>query len=145
MVAWEFEQIPALYEGDMVGDTLKGNFTQSGTTFSLELIRVSEASVATDLQRPQEPRPPFDYEEIETYFVNTAGQPKLVVTVTKPNGTRPLPAVVLVYGSGPQNRNGKLLDHQPFWLLADHLNKHGIVVFRYDDMGVGKSEADFSQ
>ncbi|HLT07019.1 MAG TPA: alpha/beta fold hydrolase [Cyclobacteriaceae bacterium] len=145
MAAWEFEQIPALYEGVMVGDTLKGNFTQSGTTFSLELIRVSEASVATDLQRPQEPRPPFDYEEIETSFVNTAGQLKLVGTVTKPKGTGPFPAVVLVSGSGPQNRNGELLDHQPFWVLADHLTKNGIVVFRYDERGVGESEGDFSQ
>src|SRR5690606_32099648 len=64
---------------------------------------------------------------------------------TKPKGTGPFPAVVLVSGSGPQNRNGELLDHQPFWVLADHLTKNGIVVFRYDERGVGESEGDFSQ
>jgi len=145
MVSWEFEQIPALYEGVMVGDTLKGNFTQSGTLFPLELARVPAESIGLEPRRPQEPQPPFDYDEIETSFANTSGQLKLEGTITKPKGAGPFPALVLISGSGPQNRNGELLGHKPFWVIADYLARKGIAVLRYDERGVGDSEGDFSQ
>ena len=145
MASWEFEQIPALYEGVLVGDTLKGNFTQSGTVFPLELTRSPEGSDVLGMVRPQEPKPPFDYEEIDTSFGNASGQIKLAGTITKPKGAGPFPAVVLISGSGPQNRNGELFGHQPFWVLADYLTRNGMVVFRYDERGVGDSEGDFVQ
>lgn len=144
MASWEFEQIPALYEGVWVGDTLRGNFTQSGTSFPLNLVKSSAESEELALTRPQEPQPPFSYEEIETSFL-TAGQSKLVGTVTKPQGNGPFPAVVLVSGSGPQNRDGELFGHKPFWVMADYLSRNGVVVFRYDERGVGDSEGDFTQ
>src|SRR5690606_25218021 len=109
MASWEFEQIPALYEGVLVGDTLKGNFTQSGTLFQLDLTRVPAESIGLEPRRPQEPQPPFDYDEIETSFANTSGQLKLEGTITKPKGAGPFPALVLISGSGPQNRNGEIL------------------------------------
>lgn len=145
MASWEFEQIPAMYEGVLVGDTLKGNFTQSGTLFPLELRRIPEGAEDAALARPQEPKPPFEYEELETSFVTGAGRIKLAGTITKPKGAGPFPAVVLVSGSGPQNRNGELMGHQPFWVISDYLTRQGIVVFRYDERGVGASEGDFMQ
>src|SRR5690554_3807357 len=132
MASWEFEQIPALYEGVVVGDSLKGNFTQSGTAFILNLGRVSNPE-DLGMERPQEPKPPFDYEEIATSFANAASQSKIAGTITKPRGARPFPAVVLVSGSGPQNRNGELFGHKPFWVIADYLTRNGIIVFRYDE------------
>ena len=111
MASWEFEQIPALYEGVVVGDSLKGNFTQSGTAFILNLGRVSNPE-DLGMERPQEPKPPFDYEEIATSFANAASQSKIAGTITKPRGAGPFPAVVLVSGSGPQNRNGELFGHK---------------------------------
>src|SRR5690606_576922 len=145
MASWEFEQIPAMYEGVLVGDTLKGNFTQSDTLFPLELRRIPEGAEDAALARPQEPKPPFEYEELETSFVTGAGRIKLAGTITKPKGAGPFPAVVLVSGSGPQNRNGELMGHQPFWVISDYLTRQGIVVFRYDERGVGASEGDFMQ
>jgi pimeloyl-ACP methyl ester carboxylesterase len=145
MASWEFEQIPAIYEGVLVGDTLKGNFTQSGTLFPLELTRVPAGSEVSDTAPPQTPKPPFEYEEIATSFSNASGQAKLVGTITKPKGAGPFPAVVLVSGSGPQNRNGEVFGHQPFWVMADYLTRNGIAVFRYDERGVGDSGGDFAQ
>ena len=145
MTSWEFEQIPAVYEGVLVGETLKGNFTQSGTLFPLELTRVPEGSEEALLSKPQEPKPPFDYEQIETSFVTASGQHKLAGTITKPKGAGPFPAVVLVSGSGPQDRNGELFGHRPFWVIADYLTRNGIAVFRYDERGVGESEGDLTQ
>lgn len=144
MASWEFEQIPASYEGVVVGDSLKGNFTQSGMILNLNLGRVSNPE---DLgtQRPQEPKPPFEYEEIVTSFVPAASGNKMAGTITKPQGPGPFPAVVLVSGSGPQNRDGELFGHKPFWVMADYLTGQGIVVFRYDERGVGESEGDLTQ
>src|SRR5690606_6923447 len=144
MASWEFEQIPALYEGVLVGDTLKGNFTQSGTAFHLDLTRLPAGSEVPEMARPQEPKPPFEYEETETSFKNAAGH-VIAGTITKPKGAGPFPAVVLISGSGPQNRNGELFGHQPFWVMADYLTRNGIAVFRYDERGVGESEGDLSQ
>lgn len=141
MVSLEFEQLPASYEGVMVGDTLKGNFTQSGSLFPLNLTRSSE-SEAVGMERPQEPKPPFEYEEIETSF---GQETKLMGTLTRPKGKGPFPAVVLVSGSGPQNRNGEIFGHQPFWVIADFLSNNNLVVLRYDERGVGESEGDFAQ
>lgn len=66
-------------------------------------------------------------------------------TVTLPTGTGPFPGVILVSGSGPQNRNGEIFSHQPLWVLADFLTRNGIAVLRYDDRGVGESEGVFEQ
>ena len=144
MASWEFEQIPAVYEGVLVGDTLKGNFTQSGTLFQLDLTRVPAGSEVPEIARPQEPKPPFEYEEMETSFKNASGQ-VIAGTITKPKGAGPFPSVILISGSGPQNRNGELFGHKPFWVIADYLTGNGIAVFRYDERGVGESEGDLAQ
>lgn len=142
MVSVEFEQIPAVYEGIFVADTIKGTFTQSGTGFSLELTRLSEGD-HLGMDRPQEPKPPFGYDIIETTFRNEKAGIKLAGTITKPPGNGPFPAVVLVSGSGPQNRNGEMFGHQPLLVMADYLTKNGIAVLRFDERGVGDSEGEF--
>jgi hypothetical protein len=65
-------------------------------------------------------------------------------TLTIPEGTGPFPAVVLISGSGPQNRDEEIFGHKPFLVLADHLTRGGIAVLRYDDRGVGQSKGDFA-
>lgn len=143
MAAWEFEQIPALYEGIIVGDTLKGNFTQSGSAFPLDLIRMDESEMM-EPERPQEPHPPYNYDEIETTFNSSVEGQQLKGTITKPKGDGPFPAIVLVSGSGPQNRDSETLGHKPFLVIADYLSRNGIIVLRYDERGVGESEGDFT-
>ena len=133
----------AHFEGVVAGpDSLHGKWVQSGRALPLHLGRTVEAP---DYSRPQEPKPPFPYSATEVTFENArADSVTLAGTLTIPEGPGPHPAVVLVTGSGAQNRDEELLGHKPFLVLADHLSRNGIAVLRYDDRGVGGSTGHFA-
>jgi pimeloyl-ACP methyl ester carboxylesterase len=139
--------VPALgvrYEGSLEADgRMAGTFRQGGLSLPLVLVRAT-APVAGPL-RPQEPKPPFPYREEDVRIPQAVQGFELAGTLTIPNGEGPFPAVVLVSGSGPQDRNQEILGHKPFLLLADQLVRRGIAVLRYDDRGVGASGGDFSK
>ncbi|NJD20351.1 MAG: alpha/beta hydrolase, partial [Gemmatimonadetes bacterium] len=94
--------------------------------------------------RPQHPKPPFPYRAEEVAIPPGTPGVTLAGPLPLPQGTGPFPAVVLVSGSGPQDRDESLMGHKPFLVLADHLTRKGIAVLRYDDRGVGKSTGSFS-
>jgi uncharacterized protein len=125
------------YEGrvNAAGTEITGTWTQ-GAAMPLILKKVEKV---TRPARPQEPKPPFPYRSEEVTITNTAGQAMLAGTLIRPDGKGPFPAVVLISGSGAQNRDEEIFGHKPFLVLADHLTRHGIAVLRYDDRGVGKS------
>lgn len=144
LLTMEIKQLQAAFEGIYQGDAFQGQFMQAGLSLPLSLAKIEmteEESVA--LNRPQEPKGPFPYEIIQTTFINGAEGYALKGTITKPSGQGPFPAVVLVSGSGPQNRDSEIFGHKPFWVLADFLTRKGIVVLRYDERGVGESEGSF--
>jgi pimeloyl-ACP methyl ester carboxylesterase len=89
--------------------------------------------------RPQEPRPPFPYSAEEVTYRNATDSTRFAGTLTLPPGDGPFPAVVLITGSGAQNRDETVMGHRPFLVLADHLTRQGIAVLRADDRGVGGS------
>ena len=122
------------------GKSVKGDWKQAGTTFPLTLTRTDKP---TTRNRPQLPKPPFPYRSEDVTFANSEGGHKLAGTLTLPPGDGPFTAVVLVSGSGPQDRDESLLGHKPFLVLADHLTRKGVAVLRYDDRGVGKSGGKF--
>lgn len=124
------------------GQQLLGSWKQAGGQWSLNLRR--GLSVAAAPKRPQEPKPPFPYREEEVSFTNPSTQHKLAGTLTLPAGKGPFPAVVLVTGSGPQDRDESIQGHHPFRVLADYLARRGVAVLRYDDRGVGKSEGTYA-
>ena len=95
--------------------------------------------------RPQEPRPPYPYGEEEVVYENKKDGVQLAGTLTLPRSRGPFPAVLLITGSGPQDRNEAILGHKPFLVLADHLTRLGIAVLRVDDRGVGKSTGKFHE
>jgi pimeloyl-ACP methyl ester carboxylesterase len=95
--------------------------------------------------RPQEPEPPYPYEEQEVFFMNEKDQVRLAGSLTLPRSDGPFPAVILITGSGPQDRNDSVFGHKPFLVLADHLTRLGIAVLRVDDRGVGESTGNFSE
>jgi pimeloyl-ACP methyl ester carboxylesterase len=95
------------------------------------------------LKRPQEPHAPFPYKSEDLVFLNKTAGVELSGTLTIPEGKGPFPALVLVTGSGPQNRNEELFGHKPFWVIADFLTRNGIAVLRYDDRGTYKSKGNF--
>jgi pimeloyl-ACP methyl ester carboxylesterase len=119
------------------GQSIKGEFEQAGLKIPLELKRVEKVST---LNRPQTPKKPFPYPAEDVTFENKTAGIKLAGTLTLPEGGGPFPAVVLISGSGAQDRDETLFGHKPFLVIADHFARDGIAVLRYDDRGVGKSE-----
>lgn len=130
----------ASYKGVVRGDgEIVGTFTQNGAVLSLNLSRKK-----TKINRPQEPHPPYPYVSEDVTFVNKTAGVTLAGTLTKPaQGGAKFPCVVLVTGSGAQNRDEELLGHKPFAVIAHYLTRSGIAVLRYDDRGVGQSTGKF--
>ena len=122
------------FDGKLQDGAISGPFSQSGATFD---FRLSRDIVIKDPKRPQEPKPPFPYKIEEVAFQN--GSVNLAGTLTLPHGDGPFPAVLLISGSGLQDRDETLVGHKPFWVLADHLSRADIAVLRVDDPGIGKS------
>lgn len=144
----------ARYDGVLTeSGALAGTWTQGGGRFELEMERVEgggdgagEApagpTVPDPSTRPQTPRPPYPYASEDVVFEGAEAL-RLAGTLTTPRGDGPHPGVILVTGSGPQDRDETLMGHKPFAVLADHLTRAGIAVLRYDERGVGESEGDF--
>lgn len=134
--------IAASFQGEIKNDsTMVGAWHQSGVTLPLELARTEKAP---HIRRPQEPKPPYPYLEEEVSFKNTKDKIDLAGTLTLPKGQGRFPAVILISGSGPQDRDETVFGHKPFLIIADYLTRQGIAVLRYDDRGVGSSTGDFS-
>ena len=133
----------ATYNGKLsIDETISGTFTQNGFAIPLTLSRKAEKKSAP--KRPQEPHAPFPYLAQQVQFANDSASINLAGTLTLPNKTGKFPAVILITGSGPQDRNEEILGHKPFLVIADHLTRNGIAVLRYDDRGVGSSTGNFS-
>ena len=130
----------ASYSGMLKDDVIEGEFTQHGMTFTLNLAKAEKEE--QQKTRPQDPQPPFDYHIEEVAFVNEKEGNTLAGTLTIPEGEGPFPAMVLVSGSGQQNRDEELMNHRPFWVIADYCALHGIAVLRYDDRGIGGSKGE---
>ena len=129
--------IQGYYLGKVSSDTsITGEWHQAGRILKLDLEKKGKAIV---LNRPQEPQPPFPYNEEEVSFRNAEQGFSLGGTLTLPGGEGPFPAAILVTGSGSQNRDEEIFGHKPFKLIADHLTRNGIAVLRYDDRGVASS------
>lgn len=131
------------YQGILGKDnTITGIFKQRGRSVDLDFSR---KRIETDAKpRPQEPLKPYSYYSEDLRFENTKDNIMLAGTLTLPKGDGPHPVVILISGSGPQNRDSELAGHKPFLVLADHLTRNGIAVFRYDDRGTAESKGRFS-
>ena len=132
-------QIPVIhasYKGKLNSDnTINGTFTQ-GMPLPLNLKK-GEASRP---KRPQEPQPPFPYRSEEVTVRNERDGINLAGTLTLPEKGTKFPAVVMVTGSGAQNRDEEIMGHKPFFVIADYLTRNGIAVLRCDDRGTAASQ-----
>jgi pimeloyl-ACP methyl ester carboxylesterase len=130
---------------DETGKAAAGELQQSGATFPTTLT-LDESGEQELLNRPQNPKRPLSYREIEVTV--DAGEHTLAGTLTLPNadefGDGPYLAAVMITGSGPQDRDETLLGHKPFLVLSDHLAHQGIAALRCDDRGFGASTGDFA-
>jgi len=127
------------YEGTLseTGDEISGTFRQGPGSTPMVFKRVAEVPT---LNRPQDPKKPYPYDEQEVSYRNEKDNVKIAGTLTLPRGGGPYPAVLLITGSGSQDRNETIAGHHPFLVLADHLTRNGIAVLRVDDRGMGGSD-----
>ena len=128
--------INASYEGVNMGETIMGTFKQHGQSFPLTL-----KPGLLKRNRPQTPAPPYPYQTQEVSFNN--GNAVLKGTLVTPeNASRQTPVLLMVTGSGLQNRDEEIFEHKPFAVIADAFARAGIATLRYDDRGFGESTGD---
>ena len=131
--------IGATFEGKMDNNEIKGTFIQNGFTIPLTLKPGKPV-----VKRPQTPVAPFPYKEESISFTNAGYTFNGTLTLPQ-NCSKTTPVVLMVTGSGQQNRDEELFDHKPFAVIADALARQGIASLRYDDRGWGDKSLDFSQ
>jgi hypothetical protein len=133
--------VGGVYEATLSADgkSLSGIWTQ-GQAMPLSFERMAPQAA----RRPQEPVKPYPYREQEVKYENKTAGIHLAATLTIPQGKGPFPAVLLIPGSGAQDRNETVFGHRPFLVMADYLTRKGIVVLRADDRGVGKSSGSMA-
>lgn len=138
---------PAEFIGTLSSDkeTITGKWTQGGNPYDLVLKKIPLASTrALTRNRPQTPKPPFNYDSEDVSIENKKDHVTLAATLTSPKGSGPFPVVVMISGSGPQDRDETIFGHKLFFVIADHLAKNGFAVLRYDDRGTAKSTGVFA-
>jgi pimeloyl-ACP methyl ester carboxylesterase len=143
MVRFTVPSLGGRFEGAISADggTWTGVWSQGPGTLPLILTRgAALAEPESDRPvRPQTPVPPFPYAAEAVAFRNARAGLDLAGTLTLPRGPGPFPAVILLTGSGAQDRDETILGHKPFAVWADALTRRGLAVLRYDDRGVGGS------
>lgn len=131
-----------VFEGELNQyNVIVGTFSQSGQSFPLNLSK--EKLEKEILKRPQEPQKPYSYYTEDVTFENKTDKNVLAGTLSLPSKEGKFPVVILISGSGPQNRDEEILGHKPFLVLADYLTKKGIAVLRFDDRGTAKSTGEY--
>ncbi len=120
-------------------EKISGIWKQNGARLPLILIKTEKV---TQLNRPQTPKPPFPYLVKEVEYLNPESGYKIAGTLTIPTDAKNCPAVILITGSGVQDRDETIFEHKPFMVIADYLTRNGIAVLRTDDRGVGGSEGE---
>lgn len=140
-IALTFKSLQISYRGRFTTDThIKGEFNQRGIKLPLELNRGAAPAPPRRIQTPQ---PPFPYTRRAISFLNPEAGITLKGTYSLPQDKGPFPAVILVSGSGPQDRHATIAEHPWFTVLSDHLLRAGIAVLQYDERGIGESEGNF--
>ena len=135
----EISQFRASFIGKMENDSLILGSFQQQVSVPIILRKIKQV---VEVVKKQTPVPPFPYQSENISYSNASKTISYGATITIPNGKGPFPAVLLLTGSGQQNRDEEMLGHKPFAVIADHLTRNGYVVLRADDRGVGQTTGD---
>ena len=136
-------ELPAMgisYSGKVTNQSISGTFKQGGMELPLVLSKIKGDAAASQLNRPQTPKAPFTYKNEEVTFINPSDKNTLAGTLSEPNNfNKKQPILILITGSGKQNRDEELFGHKAFAVIADDFAKKGIATLRLDDRGIGGS------
>ena len=140
------DSLGVVFDGKVAADlnSIDGTFTQGGRPLPLALKRIKDQA-ELQTRHPQNPVKPYPYREEEVTYANKAAGNTLAGTLTIPPGREPFPAVLLISGSGPNDRDETVFGHKPFLVLSDYLTRKGVVVLRADKRGIGKSTGDLGK
>ena len=137
-ITLEAPNLGITYKGKLVTEEVKGNFMQGGMTLPLSLGRTN---IVPQLKRPQTPKAPFLYDSNDVTFKNDVQGNLLAGTIAAPkNFNKKSPILIMITGSGAQNRDEEIFEHKPFLVIADDFAKKGIATLRIDDRGIQGSE-----
>ena len=136
-IAISITNLGASFKGHLKGDEIIGGFPQMGYNFPLNLKRGEEK-----LNRPQNPTKPYPYKTEEVTFTNATDKAILAGTICYPINYQKgkTPVMLMVTGSGLENRDEEVFAHKPFLVIADYLARNGIATLRYDDRSFGESK-----
>lgn len=126
------------YKGTFQNDKIEGLFIQNKIELPLILTKVTDTTAFIQ-RRPQTPKAPFDYPTEEVRFENPTDKNTLAGTISIPKNKKDFPIIIMITGSGSQDRNEEIFGHKPFAVIADDFAKKGIATLRIDDRGVGES------
>jgi len=136
-------QLNRIFYGEFLNDsTIKGDWKKNRIGIPITL---KKSAKKPELLRPQTPVPPFPYPDEEVEYTNPESGLKLAGTLTIPKNAKACPAVLLISGSGAQDRDETIFEHKPFAVIADYFTRNGIATLRMDDRGVGGSEGDIAR
>ena len=138
-------RLGASYVGGLRNGEIIGKFSQSGMTFDMNMTPGE-----VKLIRTQNPQPPFPYKTEEVTFTNPSDKALFSGTLTYPVGyekmnKKAVPVVLMITGSGQENRDEEVFQHKPFLVIADYLARNGVATLRYDDRGVGSSKGEVKE
>lgn len=145
-ITFKITAAQAIYTATLSNDKeqIVGKWKQGPNTLDLSMKKSQQTSPPLTINRPQHPTAPFEYSVEEVTFRNTNADISLAGTLTLPNKKGSYPAVVMITGSGPQDRDQTFMGHKTFWVIADYLTRNGMAVLRFDDRGIGKSQGNFA-
>jgi pimeloyl-ACP methyl ester carboxylesterase len=146
------ESINGKYTGKLSADKkqMTGTWHQGGGSLALDVNKTSETVVIKTQNRPQTPKPPYPYHSEDVEYFNADKSLQYGATITYPsttenNKTKKFPSIILITGSGQQDRDETIFGHKSFAVIADYLTKKGYLVLRVDDRGIGKSTGNFAK
>lgn len=139
-ISTQSHQIQMTFSGELQQDTIKGTFKQG--PLSLPLVLTPQTKELTK-EKPQTPKEPYPYNVREMTMSSQGDSVVLSGTLTIPSIDKKHPAIILIAGSGPMNRDEEIFGHKPFAVLADYFTRQGFAVFRYDKRGIGKSTGNY--
>lgn len=139
-LVFDVSSIGIKYSGKYTNETINGIFKQGAMEIPLIFIKQNENEISETLKRPQTPKEPYIYNTEDVLFLNSKDKNTLAGTISEPkNFNKQSPILVMITGSGKQNRDEELFGHKPFAVIADDFAKKGIATLRIDDRGIGGS------